>query len=331
MVATEKDQVKEQLRASLFLANYARNIAPLVQQETETVRKQLPYKIPRGYKPWGAIAAEVGVAIATLATKFPKTPGDYFYSMLLGLWLATRSPIYAIKRDLLRAFELSDVAPEKGLLADINPPLPTFMLLLPLNALVTPEGDSVNTIAIHLVDKAHPERSIGIRDNTAYEVGMKELPNRHSLLWAAIDSSLIVWHSRSSVTEDGALRNNYERNQGDLETSQEDIAFMKKVDSILAQILLSLTYRPDLLGEEALSAPGKPKGFGAAAPGRSPILRPRWLGEGFKLPARSPAGDKTHSSPTAHWRRGHWKRVPVGPRDQGGRKWTFIQPTFVNG
>lgn len=330
MFAADSDQFQN------YMATRALQLGPLVEYEAERVRKRLPYKIPKGYRPWKAIAAEVGATLATVTTHFPKTAGDNYYSLLQGLWLATRSPLYAIKRDLLRAFELSDVAADKGLLMDINPPLPTFMLLLPQNALKTPDGTTIDNLTVHLADKAQPERSLATENGTVYGMDLDKLPNRHTLMWAALDSRGIIWHSRSGVTEQGTLENNFENSQGDLALSSEDVTFMKKVDAILCQVLLALTYRPDLLGEEAIATKEKPKGFGAAGEPRSPVLRPRWLGQTFKLPSGSPAptnpGEpRSHNSPMAHWRRGHWRRVPVGPKDQGGRKWAFIQPTFVNG
>ena len=46
----------------------------------------------------------------------------------------------------------------------------------------------------------------------------------------------------------------------------------------------------------------------------------------------SPSGPAagTHASPITHVRRGHFKRVPVGPKDQGGRDVRWIPPTLVN-
>jgi len=296
------------------------------------VREALTYSIPKGYKPWKEIIYEIGNALGALLVPLRgQTRGFEHYALMLGLWLSNRSPMYTIKRDLLQAFELSEIVSDKGLLVDIKPPLPTLMVLFPSKSVLTPDGEYLENLTLHFTDTAHPENSCGVFRKHSYEIRLDTTDYQYGIMWAAGSPSGIIWHSNSFVTEDGNLKICLVPGSGSVDLTQADSAFLHKINSIAVQILLSLTYRPDLLGEEALGTLDKPKGFGAAAPGRSPILRPRWLGEGFKLPARSPAGDKTHSSPTAHWRRGHWKRVPVGPRDQGGRKWTFIQPTFVNG
>ncbi len=47
-------------------------------------------------------------------------------------------------------------------------------------------------------------------------------------------------------------------------------------------------------------------------------------------PSANTSGTGTHASPIPHVRRGHFKRVPIGPRDEGGREVRWIAPTLVN-
>jgi hypothetical protein len=309
-------------------------VLSLIGVESNRIRKQLPYKMPPGYKPWKDIASDLGMALASLSMDSSLlTIGDYTNASLQGLWVATRAPMYVIKRDLLRAFDLSDVAEDKGLLVDLNPPLPTFMLVLPQNTLVTPDGTTINNLTVHLADKAYPQRSVAPGSDVSFVVN---LPYPQNLLWVALDSSGVIWHDVSGVAEDGTLKNDFSQTTGNLNLSKADHDFVKRVERIVCQVLLALTYRPDLLGAEALPKQAQAKGFGGAGKAETSTLYPRWLGSTFKLASdtptqATPGKAKLHSSPVAHWRRGHWRRVPVGSREFNERKWVFIQPTFVNG
>jgi hypothetical protein len=46
--------------------------------------------------------------------------------------------------------------------------------------------------------------------------------------------------------------------------------------------------------------------------------------------AATTTGDGTHASPITHVRRGHFRRVPVGPRSEEGREVRWFPPTIVN-
>jgi hypothetical protein len=47
-------------------------------------------------------------------------------------------------------------------------------------------------------------------------------------------------------------------------------------------------------------------------------------------PPGDAAGEGTHASPITDLRRGHFRRVPVGPREQQRREVRWIPPTVVN-
>jgi len=76
------------------------------------------------------------------------------------LWFVQDAPIYCLNTELLRAFEQSDVEQNSRLLADLRPPLPTFILLFPQNSITTPEGGVLDYCVVHLSDMDHPEYSI---------------------------------------------------------------------------------------------------------------------------------------------------------------------------
>lgn len=154
---------------------------------------------------------------------------------------------------------------------------------------------------------------------------------KRNLHWSSVDGGEVVWFGGADVDPDGNLVEPDGRKLGNADLSTGDVEFTLMMRSVVLQTVLALTYRPDLLEAEVTLAPSRP-GRRPNPRASNPVLKPRWLGTGLKKQAQSAvAGSGEHSSPQAHWRRGHWRRIPVGPRDQQGRKWTWIQPTFVNG
>lgn len=58
------------------------------------------------------------------------------------------------------------------------------------------------------------------------------------------------------------------------------------------------------------------------------IFNPKWIGKNYRIRRERSAGTGTHASPTFHWREGHWRNQPFGPkRAQMKRIW--IEPTEV--
>ena len=61
------------------------------------------------------------------------------------------------------------------------------------------------------------------------------------------------------------------------------------------------------------------------------LLRARWIGKTYRLRRESSTElMATHPSPRTHWRRGNYKRVPIGERSIGKRKWVWIEPWLTD-
>lgn len=109
--------------------------------------------------------------------------------------------------------------------------------------------------------------------------------------------------------------------------SEAEQKFTRTVDKLLLQTLLYLQLKPDAVSSTPPSSHQSGNGFRAKADPRQP-LEPIWIGRDYKPQGiKHPQG--SHASPRLHWRRGHWKRVPVG-EGRVGRKWAWIEPTLVN-
>lgn len=92
--------------------------------------------------------------------------------------------------------------------------------------------------------------------------------------------------------------------------------------SIALQCLLAMTYRPDLLSTEELPSTHRRP----LRPGQQDTVRhPRWLGKDYRRPKAVSKGG-FHASPRKHWRKSHWRRVPIG-KGRLERKWVWIETT----
>jgi hypothetical protein len=131
--------------------------------------------------------------------------------------------------------------------------------------------------------------------------------------------------------------------------------FIQKVDNLILQTLLFLQTRPD----DVVAEIPESKGFSQSPKGKQK-LAPIWIGYRYeiqkelhkkRLPlSESPQyrkrqsaggcydGNKPHGfsqSPQQRqrqsagwWRRGHWRRVPIGKREENLRDWRWIEPTW---
>jgi hypothetical protein len=299
-------------------------------EKVALVRQERPYKIPRGFIQWDRLSAVVGAYLPVPDRALGTVKSHLEYS--LTLWFLRSAPMYALRGDLFKAFDHSDVGLDSGLLADLRPLVNPFILLFPSNSLISTEGAPLDWVVVNLTSRDRPEDSFG--KAYGYSLPLLKITTSESmfLYCGGIDSKEVAWSSCSSINEEGNIFNT-DTFLGNNYQEEKDVVFIDRLRNIVLQTMLALTYRPDLLEAEELAA--TPRRSPRAKPKAStPTLTPRYLTSPVAAPQKARgggAGAGTHASPTAHWRRGHWRRVPVGERESGGRKWVWIQPTFVNG
>lgn len=131
-----------------------------------------------------------------------------------------------------------------------------------------------------------------------------------------------------------------------LKTDDSEKTVLDTLSWTVFQLMLVLASRPDFVAEQQ---PKKSTNRKKRRDNEAPLLNPVWIGRGFKvqagaianaanLPAdwqlkdghtnREVSSSGSHVSPQAHWRRGHWRRVPIG-EGRSSRAWRWIQPTLV--
>lgn len=309
----------------MTLGELAKQLESQGDQHLDLVRTSRLYRFPKGYIDWRSLSGVVAFCLANYQKPAPDLASK-LNAYRTALWFVQDAPVYCVSTKLLRAFEESDVEQKSELLADLKPPLPTFMLLFPQNAIRTPEGGNLDYAIVHLSEREYPERSHGIA--FGFEVPYLQHEHTRNLHWLAVDSKEVVWFSGCGLYEDGTVYQSDEQ-VGALCTTLTDRAFLRTMRSVVLQCLLALTYVPELCESEptqqcALSVVPK-KGHI-----KQVTRQPRWLGKEYNPSRESVPPRGSSSTPVRkHWRRGHWRRVVIGARADNRRKWVWIQPVEV--
>lgn len=205
--------------------------------------------------------------------------------------------------------------------------IPCGMLFLPSDTgLISPDREPVQAIFFsHLLKGEEPN----------YTLAGKKLAmvmEADCVHWSTVMASGTLYAANLGVDRDEGLNLGTNDYSGmimtEVNTSEED-KFVQQVGSLVLQVLLILQTRSDLVEEMV------PLGFGGnkkqgVKKNQETLLRPRWIGKTYRLRQETTPLMATHPSPRTHWRRGHYKRVPIGERSLGERKWVWIEPVLVN-
>lgn len=299
------------------------------------VRNSYPYKIPQGYMSWRSLSAIISMGIVGLETGktlLEKDYATYLHSHKAALWFTQSAPIYCVKPDILESMLNTDILNSESVLADLESSIPTFILLFPKGSIISSENSPLNFVIVHLSDKTKPEYSQGEK----FGVNAFHLPHDHSknLHWSGLDQDGTVWFTGAGLHPDGRIEVK-ESGMGKNKIDKKDDGFIKKVRSIVLQVLLLLQYEPEVLADiqPETEIKKKPTGFNPSHNQTNSIkyLYPRWIEEPKRKVSNRTKIDsqKSHASPITHWRRGHWRLQHYGEGNTL-QKWVRIAPTLVN-
>ena len=165
-----------------------------------------------------------------------------------------------------------------------------------------------------------------------------------------MDSKETVWTSGTAIDEAGnSLIYDENSNIGRDTLTPEDRVFLQRLRNLVINVLLTLEFLPALVSDIDKKDLVTTKGFGEKLNKFKALERlPRWLGKNFSI-TKSDSLEKTeeieqqqpeieqnkinrtHSSPIAHWRKGHWRVLESGE----GKRWKsaqriWIKPMYVN-
>ena len=238
-------------------------------------------------------------------------------------------PVLAIDRDLLSALDKTMVPPDIEFMKCV---FPVGLLLLPQKLIQTPDGDWIDWLIFRHYSEGEVLSPVQLEDGSSPEV----IVDRNSIAWATQPSG-ITWASNQPLDSDWAVQDDemmIARTPGEQtwNATEDDRDLSQRLSLLVGNLLLYLQSRPDE-NSSSQSNIFRGTGFGSSNSGqRSPqILTPRWVGRNYTQPESEfqPRPHQKHQSPQTHWRRGHWRRVPMG-KGRKGREWRWIKPVLVN-
>ena len=226
-----------------------------------------------------------------------------------------QAPVYWLDAHLFEALQHTDV-PD---FVDLPLVVPAGIIMLP-SPIRTAEGRN-----IHYLPFLHISAQELAEDLPSALTS--EVNGSQTLCVTGFDGEFDYVRCAHIIEGKGLDRDANEQMQGML-LQHPDTALVHRFTDLVFQLLLVMATQPQLVSEAAPKTRRSAQGFGKAY---DKFLNPIWIGRNYAHSSTSPANvpQGSHASPQTHWRRGHWRRVAIGP-GRAQRKWNWIQPTLVN-
>lgn len=237
-------------------------------------------------------------------------------------------PIYWLKRDLLTAFLRTDLP---KLIYGMKRVIRHGLLMLPnQQELISPDGEVLEWIQFSHFLAEDFENTIEI--SSKIQLDSQEKVDK--LRWATMLSSGIIYSNviglepgedNKPISGDLIVNDIFKvtEQNTDVETETQ---FIQKVDNLILQTLLFLQTKPD----DVIAQMPESQGLGQSKGKQK--LAPIWIGYRYQIQKERSLSDETlqqrQRQSAGWWRRGHWRRVPIGKREENLRDWRWIEPTW---
>ena len=237
-------------------------------------------------------------------------------------------PIYWLKRDLLTAFLRTDLP---KLIYGMKRVIRHGLLMLPTQQeLISPDGEVLEWIQFSHFLAEDFENTIEI--SSKIQLDSQEKVDK--LRWTTMLSSGIIYSNviglepgedNKPISGDLIVNDIFKvtEQNTDVETETQ---FIQKVDNLILQTLLFLQTRPD----DVIAQMPESQGLGQSKGKQK--LAPIWIGYRYQIQKERSLSDESlqqrQRQSAGWWRRGHWRRVPIGKREENLRDWRWIEPTW---
>lgn len=272
--------------------------------------------------------------------------------------LAYGVPTYFVRSEFAQAVAQTE-PPDDFKFSEIKWPMPAMTFVLPTSFVLSYFGFMCPFLSIshavvgrypmvlkNLLPKCEmPVHSVNVIENTVerfniiYPVYSKSTPpvdytgsyplsmNVNEISTAPFQDATYMEEERLNQFGDYALN----RNLPDLPAEGEaETLFSLKVQSFAVKLMLALTAQPEFIETGSLSRPAKMK-HGRQ---RDELWNPNLIGWSYqaKRVGATTGASGTHASPRLHWRRGHMRNQPYGPKpwtETSLKKLLWIKPVLI--
>ena len=84
-------------------------LTQLEPQRVALVRRERPYRIPKGFIRWEILSGIVAMGLRQWEARNPKDQATWLNCARTALWFVQNAPIYCLSTNLLRCFEKTEV------------------------------------------------------------------------------------------------------------------------------------------------------------------------------------------------------------------------------
>ncbi len=210
--------------------------------------------------------------------------------------------------------------------------LPGGIIMLPENLFKTPDDQQCTFIAwIHRLPE---DELVDIKLGSRFTVSHPPT-EQGQICWFSALANGDVYHGNVECLPDGVefgpinLATNLRYFTNINAEAESDI--IASLQRLIIQVLLVMQVRPNLIDETQITQTTQGVGFKKSKV-ENQMWNPRWIGKNYVIreeTVAAPPSGGTHASPRPHWRKGHLRRVPIGPREENQRKWIWLEPTWV--
>lgn len=249
--------------------------------------------------------------------------------------------VYWIAKDFVCAMINTDPPRDLSWLKKISP---MIVFMLP-PGIKNPDGETVEFVCVQYMEANQVAISFKLKNQILDSINY----DKNRLRWSTILNGTINYSSTSEIPENetGKLihghwqhSTNYYGGYVKTEVSAEQ-QFISTVENLVLNTLFYLQSYPESVAEPTLEdyEVKVTKGFGAPKTKTKEnecVLSPIMVGKEYQVKARSAnksdLGDarKYNIHTSTWWRRGHYRHVAVGKREDGERKLIWVEPVFIS-
>lgn len=317
-------------------------IYDLAKNTSEYKKLYKPFRRINGYANYKQVALDLASASYTAnylgLSKLDQTLKEVAFSAVFAAQHS--SPIYWLDTNLFQAFLQTDIPKDLSLLAD--PAIPHCLLMLP-QLISSPDAEKLSFVFVHFLAKNTVFEPVKFGNQYLHHVN----PTHNRLRWITTFPSGSAYSSCSEIPEamSGELvhgnfeisdRVSYVLGNQNILTERD---FTNVVDKIVVHTLLFLRcFNDSAISQDENVFLNSGTGFGKKSKANTEqLINPIWIGRGYKPRQRQAnrADEEEIRKYQIHtknfWRRGHYRHVSVGKKEEGQRKLIWVEPILLAG
>lgn len=300
------------------------------------------YVNPRGYEPWEDVANVLAIyCLLGYRLDWRTLRHDFTTKTAViasGRAARNASPVYWLTAPLLESFLHTDLPDWIG---EIEPSIPYGILMLPKGVIKSPDNEDIKYICFEYAKRGMAFEPLQFGRN----IIQMSPADADGIAWTTCTDSSILYASSTGLPNNesdwqcGQKHFDSIRRFGEVDETAES-QFLRLIDSIVLQTLLVMVIEPLLLTNSVKELrPRSGIGFKHPIAKELPadaLWSPNWIGKYYKVPqAEADASSeveavrRSYREKRPHFRRGHLRRVAVGPREEQKREWRWIKPVRV--